>query len=371
MQQLLAKTKIDHKKLRQKVSKIAVEELSKISEVCYYPPLKAPFFELLYATGLEEKDIREFGKRFWAKHPARGWKIHNVPATLLLVFMMHYFLLKEDKEAFSLTLLYLLVRFYSNIMNIQIRYCNEDTFRYALEKLTRTHLFVREKTIANGILYLARELTKKWMKDIKKGDVDSIAKFITEARHRMNQSIKSFAKAYYAAAKEGRGIKTQREPESEEEAGMFQYRVLERGRRAIDETVKRITVYRQVDKKAMDDARKLTKVKESVAVMLAAKLADLKYSENIRIILQQFLKDLKDIKMLCGSGFIPYVRQLMAIKRTKSTIYFKQQVGILLEELLQNTKQINWYENLAPQTKFAVNSYLAYYLAMFFRNTVC
>lgn len=371
MQELLSKAKIDHRQLRQVVSRIAVGELSKISEVCYYPPLKAPFFELLYATGLEEKDIRDFAKRFWAKHPARGWKIHNVPATMLLIFIMHYFLMVGDKEAFTLALLYLLVRFYSNIMNIQIKYCNEDVFRYALDNLTRTHLFVREKTIANGILYLAKQLTQKWMDDISKGDVDSIAKFITEARHRMNQSIKSFAKAYYSASKEGHGIKTQREPESEEEMGLMQYRVLERGKRAIEETVKRITVYRQVDKKAMDDAKSLTKVKDSVAVMLAAKLADLKYAENIKIILQQFLKELKDIKGLCGSGFIPYVRQLMAIKRTKSTIYFKQQVGVLLEKLLKETKQVNWYESLTPQTKFAVNSYLAFYLTMFFRNTIC
>jgi len=371
MQQLLKKAKIDHRNLKQTISKIAVGELSKISEVCYYPPLKAPFFELLHATGLEEKDVREFSKRFWQKHPARGWNLHNVPATMLLIFIMHYFLLAGDKEAFTLTLLYLFVRYYSNIMNIQIKYCNENTFRYALEKLTKTHLFVREKTISNGILYFAKELTNKWIKDIEKADVDSIAKFITEARHRLNQSIKGFAKSYYSASEEGHGIKIQREPESEEEMGILQYKILERGKRAIEETIKRITVYRQVDKKALDDSKSLTKIKDSVAILLATKLTDLKYSENIKIILQQYLKELKNIKMLCGSEFVLYVRHLMAVKRTKLTVYFKQQVDVLLQSLLKDLKQSNWYESLTPQTKFSVNSFLAYYLTMFFRNTIC
>lgn len=371
MDELLQKAKFDHRKLKKVISKLAVGELSKISEVCYYPPTKAHFHELLYTLGLKEKDIRDYAKRLWEKHPARGWKIHNVPGTVLLIFIMRYFLAMQDKEGFSLTLLYLLVRFYSNIMHIQIKYCNEDTFRYALETLTRTHLFVREKTIANGLMYLAKELTRRWMEDIAKGDTDSIAKFITEGRHRISQSIKSFAKAYYKAAEEGSGIKTQTEPETEEEMGLNQYRVLERGRRAIEEVIKRITVYKQIDRKAVDDAKSLTKIKTPIAMLLATTLTDLKYSENLKIILQQFIKELNRIDLLCGSGFIPYVKKLMAVKRTKSTIYFKQQISVLTEKLLKDSKQVDWYENLTPQTKFAVQSFLAYYVTMIFRHTIC
>ena len=230
-------------------------------------------------------------------------------------------------------------------------------------------MFVRERTISNGILHLAKEISRRWEDGIAKGDIDSMAKFITESRHRMNQSIKSFAKAYYN--EDGGKIKTQREPENEDETNLYQYQVMERGKKAIDEVVKKITVYKNVDKKAMDDARQLTKVNSSVATLLATTLTNLKYSENIKVILQQFLKDLKDIKLLCGSGFIQYVQKLMALKRTKSTIYFKQQVNVLLEILLQDSKQVNWYNGLTAQTKFSINSYLAYYLTMSFRNSIC
>ena len=147
MQELINKANLDQRKLKSVITKLAAGELSKISEICYYPPLKAPYFQLLHAVGLQDKDIKDFKKRLWEKHPAKGWNIHNVPATVLLVFIMRYFLAMKDKEGFLMTVLYLLVRFYGNIMSIQIKYCNSDTFRYALENLTRTHLFVREITI--------------------------------------------------------------------------------------------------------------------------------------------------------------------------------------------------------------------------------
>lgn len=371
MEILLKKAKINKPKLKSLIIKLSAGELSKLSEPCYYSPLKAPYFQLLNACGLSDGDIKDFKKRIWKKHPARGWKTHNVPATNLLLFIMYYFVKSGDKAAFSTTILYLLVRYYSNLMYRSVQYCNEDTFRYTLEALTKTHLFAREKTISNGIFYLSKELEKRWARYIRDWDIDGVAKFVTEARHRMNQSVKSFAQNYYKAHKEGGAIKTQNEPKEEDEEGIFQYRVLERGRKVIDETVKKITIYKVVDKKAIEDAKNLTKIKASIATTISSSLTNLKYGDNIRTILQLFIKDLQDSNSLCGANYVPFVKKLMAIKRTKARVYFKQQVNILLEKVLEDIKYNDWYNKLTTQTKFIINSYLAFYLTIVFRNSIC
>ncbi|MGD2071941.1 MAG: hypothetical protein PVG65_00420 [Candidatus Thorarchaeota archaeon] len=371
MEILLKKTRINKSQLKRLITKFSAGELSNLSEPCYRSPLKSQYFQLLHACKLTDRDIKEFRKRLYAKHPAKNWKTHNVAATNLLLFIMYYFIKSNEKKLFSMTILYLLVRYYSNLMYSRIPYCNEDTFRYTLETLTKTHLFVREKTISNGIYHLSKELEKRWGRYIRDLDVDGIAKFVTEARSRMSQSTKSFVRNYYKSHKEGGSIKTQNEPSDEEEHSLFQYRVFERGRKSIDETVKRITIYKIVDKKAIQDAKKLTKIKSSVAVTISSSLTDLKYGDSIRTILQLFIKDLKDARSLCGSGYIPYVKKLMELKRTRSKIYFKQQVNILLEKVLEDIKYKDWYNKLTSQTKFIVKSYLAFYLTMVFRNSIC
>jgi len=368
---LLKEAKVNKSKLKRLITQLTAGELSKLSEPCYYSPLKGPYFQLLAACGLTEKQVKEFIKRFYKDHPARKWKTQTVVPTNLLLFIMYYFLKERDQSGYSMTLTYLLTRYYSNLMNKHIKYCNPNVFRYTLEHLTRTHLFIREKTIANGLYYLSKQIQLRWTKYIRDcTEVNSIVRFIGEARHRVAQSVRSFAQNYYKASKEGGSIKTQLEP-TEDDDSMFQYKVLEKGKRAIEEVTKKICVYKFVDKRAIEDAKKLTKIRSSIAVLISNSIIDLKYSEDIKMILHLFIKDLDNVNSLCGSGFVKYVRRLMAIKRTKSSVYFKQQINLLLEKVLNDIKYKKWYSGLTNQTRFIVNSYFAFYLTMVLKNNIC
>jgi len=367
---LLKEAKVDKSKLKRLITQLAAGELSKLSEPCYYSPLKGPYFQLLSAAGLTEKQVKKFIERFYKDHPARKWKTQTVVPTNLLLFIMYYFLKERDQAGYSMTLTYLLIRYYSNLMNKHIKYCNPNVFRYTLEHLTKTHLFIREKTIANGLYFLSNQIQLRWTKYIRDcAEVNSIVRFIGEARHRVAQSVRSFAQNYYKASKEGGSIKTQLEPT--EDDGMFQYKVLEKGKRAIEEVTKKICIYKFVDKKAIEDAKKLTKIRSSIAVLISNSITDLKYNEDIKMILHLFIKDLDNVNSLCGSGFVKYVRKLMAIKRTKSNVYFKQQINLLLEKVLNDIKYQEWYSGLTNQTRFIVNSYFAFYLTMLLRNNIC
>jgi hypothetical protein len=61
----------------------------------------------------------------------------------------------------------------------------------------------------------------------------------------------------------------------------------------------------------------------------------------------------------------------MAVKRTRATVYFKQQVNILLIRILEDAGHKNVYDSYTSQTQFIINTFLAYYLTIVLRNNLC
>jgi len=366
---LLQKSKIDYSKLRSLIQRTVAKELSNLSEPCYYPSMKKVYYEILHYTGLTDKDVSEFVDRFYRDSKYKDFRLHKDLATNLYIFLMNIFLQKNDKLLFTYTIALLSIRYYSNLMHKMIAYCNKDIFRYSLDNLNKTHLFSREKTIPNALYFLSKEVSKKYERGIKNKDVDNIAKFITEIRHRINQSVKSFAGVYYTAHEEGKSIKTVKEPD--EETNAYQYQSQEKESKLVNDITKKITIYKFIDNKAVLDAKQLTKVNSSVSTLISNKLADVKFTNEIKIVIQLFLKDLRKVSDICGKEYFNYVRKLMGIKRTNQTVYFKQQVNVLLLKVLDEMKYRENYNKMTSQTQFLMNLYLAYYMTMVLRNSIC
>ena len=364
---LLQQSNINYPRLKKTIYEITAEELSNLTEPCYYPSLKKYYFEFMYLCGIKEKDIKDFVKRFYRGTPEAKWKLQVDPKTNFYMFIMHALLLKNEISAYRSMLAFFVIRNYTNLIYKQIQFCNKDVFKYTLEHLAKTHLFSREKTIPGAIFYISKEMEKKHTSGLKSPNVPATSKFITECRTRISQSIKSFAEMYYKASKEGSSI---REP-YEDEDSEHQYQQLEKTSRVINDIVKNITVYRIIDQKAINEARTLTKIRMSLSVMISEGLRDVKYADNIRIILELFAKSITSVDNLCGKEYYNYVRSLMAIKRTKSMIYFKQQINVLLLGVIKDLNSTKQYNSLTKQTQSLVNLYLAYYITMCMKNSVC
>ena len=182
--------------------------------------------------------------------------------------------------------------------------------------------------------------------------------------------MRSFGKHYYAAHKEGSGIRTHVD-QTDDEEGTVQLITLEKGKKVIDNTVKKITVYRTLDRKAFDESKRITKIRSSIADMIIKSVHDLKYQNNIKAVLQMFVKDATKTSVICGKDYYTYVKKLMSIKRTRSRVYFKQQVNILLMKILEDNDFTKVYNSYTSQTQFIINSFLAYYLTMVLRNIIC
>lgn len=370
MEQLLKKAKIKDAQIKSLTAKVVAQNLSSLSEPCFYPSLKKHYYEYLKLSGLTEKDIREFAKRRWKGRKEEKFATQTNAIANFYVFLIEYFLTKRDKTAYQYLMIFYIIRHYANLMHKSFKYCNEDNFKYALETLTKTHLFAREKTISNALYFMAQQMIQKWTRGLRNGDLDSISAFMQESRHRVSQSMKSFAQTYYRAAAEDHGIKTEVIPDEDDE-NSYQKQTGEKTNKIIDDVVKKITVYRYVDRKAQEDARKLVKISSSLATQIVGKLNNTKYSDNIRLILKLFIKDLKKTEELCGKEYYVYVRQLMSLKRTKMRIYFKQQINLLLLQLIDEFGYTKQYHSVTSQTQFLINLYLAYYLTTILRKSVC
>ncbi len=368
MEILLKTASVNEQKLKRLTSKIVAFELTNLSEPCYYPELKKYYYELLHDCGLTEQDVKQFVKRFYVNHPAAKWALQSDPITNFYIFMMHYFILNKDYATYNIIMVLHTLRNYSNRMHLHFKYCNKDVFRYTLEHIAKTHLFSREKTIPNALYFLSGELSKKYKDIIKIATVDGISKFITESRHRVAQSLKSFAELYYKCEKEGLAYK---QPIEDEEGREISKETSMKGVKIIDDTIKKIVIYKKEDVKAKEIARKLTKVNSKLADQIVHTMMDIKYSDNIKIICELFIKDITNVKNLCGSNFFKYVKRLMAIKKTNQKIYFKQQINVLVVKIIDELDYTEKYKSLSSQSQFLINLFTSLYITLVLRHLVC
>ena len=368
MEELLQKANIDYFKLQKNINRIVAYELSNLSEPCYYPSLKKYYYEILHIIKVSESDVKKFIKRFYKGHPASKWKLHVDPISNLYIFLMHAYLSKNLISTYKTIMLLYIIRNYTNLMNKQIAFCNKNVFKYTLEHLAKTHLFIREKTIPNALFFLSNEMDKTFRNGIKDGNVNSVIKFITVCRTRVSQSIKSFAELYYKANKEGLSI---REPLDTDEENSTNHQMVDQTSRVIYNTVKNITVYKIVNKKAVEEAKNLTKIKTELSYFLAKGITNIKYTDLIKTILELFIKDIKSTNEICGEEYYKRIKVLTGIKRTNQRIYFKQQVAILISQLIKELDYEEKYYKLTKQTQTLINIFMSYYITMLLRDSVC
>lgn len=369
METLLQTINPDKNALKKYIISSAARELSALSEPCYYPKTKKFYFELLHLLKIKDKDVKDYIKRTYKGTKAQSWALWKDPGTNLLIFLMHYFLMENDIPAYKSTMVYYMIVQYSRLMHKQMKYCDPDAFKYTLDTLTRTHLFFREKTIPNSLFYLSDQMQNRFTAGIKSWDINDVISFIGIARHRISQSVKSFAENYYRNKQSGTSIKTQ--GELDDEANSYQYKVLQKGQKVIDDVTKKITAYKIIDRKAFDEAKQISKIKTSIATIVANGVTNEKHFNNIKIALQLFIKEAKTVGMICGDDFYPYVKRLMAVKRTVAQLYFKAQINILLTDILKETGNWKMYEKYTSQTQFIINSFLAFYITIMLRRSLC
>lgn len=365
MQTLLEKSKINRNALSQKIHRIVGTELSQLSHPCYYPSMKKYYYELLHLCGLTEKDVNEFSNQFYKGTKFDAFKLQKDPITNFYIFLYWYFLKQKDVHTAESAMFMHVIRYYSNLMNKSIKYCDPNTFKLALETISKTHLYVREKSIASSLIYLSRELIRKYEDRILSEDPTNIAIFITESRHRLSQSAKSFATQYYKLKASGTTIV---HPYENEEGQEIQPDIRDM---TVISLAKKITIYNHTDEQAINDSKKISGISINLARDIVEELGDPKHTDKVTSVLRQFFVDMPDVTYICGSDYFTYVRKLLAVKKSSKPMYFKKEVTTLLIDILTNIDYLETFQTQSSQTQFNILTFLSFYITMTVRRLIC
>ena len=129
-----------------------------------------------------------------------------------------------------------------------------------------------------------------------------------------------------------------------------------------------------VDQETVGKFSKFTKIDKSMATDLVKELSNSatpqKYFQDVKFILELFIKNYPSIEKAFGSGYLGNVQQLMAVKTTIKPVYFKKQVMKLLSKVVTNSGYKNRFKKLTPQTQTRYAQFLAYYLTWVLRNLI-
>ena len=369
MDDLLKKANVDEAKLRRHMNIITAEELGNISEPCYKPSVQLSYLTILKYMGLTENDYREFIKGFYLyEHQYAKFNMVKDLGTNVVLSAIYYFLKKKDIRTFISCMLFLSIKFQGSATRKAFtKFCDPDLYMYTLNHLSKSHLYVREKTIAGALNWTTKNMIRIYQHDLEKFDnFENIGKFLYALRTRIQQSFNSFFGLYKKFYEEGVKISSA-DPEEDSPATSY----LEQGGHQIEVIVRNITVYKHVDQKALEDAKKLSAVSLAFVSQIVHGLCNVKYQDKLKLIYELFLHDVKKVDYICGVAFFDYVKSLMSIKRTKMEIYFKQQIVFLLHDVCEDIDIKTKLQSLTNQTQYNVSLFLAYYLTLCFRNSVC
>jgi len=351
---------IDFNKLHTFIVKKVSTELASLVEDCYYPKVSILYKDLLAITHSDEKTLRAYSKK---KYGNPKWRLLHDPQTTLLILIVQEFIKQKDMAA-ALSAFHLFsLRNYSNLLHKYIRHCNPELFRSALQSLSHNHLFVTKQTIPSSIMYLSNTLFKKYQRALVEDDAGMMLKLIMEIRHRFEQSILSFAKKYYAIHKSQQQIKS--EDEKDYDVG-YETKL----KQFIGSVTKDITIYKNVDKKAVDGARKIIKFNRKYSEQYAKTLTNPKYTSDINSALYLLMKDIKDFSKVPTTSFLDHVKKLMSVKVSKQPLYFKKVISKIHDQVIEDLELVDWFNKLSIQSKSISRNFIAYYLAVYVQNHI-
>jgi hypothetical protein len=365
MNQLLSTAHIDDARLKSILSRIQ-GELLKLSKNGYCPNLEKSKLDLIRASGLTKQDIDDFSERIWKGRPEERRRYPPDQFTLFLVWLMWYCLNQNDVPGFRSALIYHMVRQYRTLFRFKYfkEFCNPDRFSSALDALGKSHLFSRKGSIPNAISYLSNALAKKYEQGIKDRDLNAISKFITESRSRLNQSLKTLANFYYEQ-------RIASDEERDDHAGSFSLNTPDQ---LVSDITYQICGKGYIDQEAISEAKKITKISDSMATALVHELSNgttpFEYSEDVRLILELFSNGLSSTEICQFRTFIKHLNRLIRVKKTTKPVYFKKEVVDLTTALVKNSGRKQEFLSLTPQTRSRICQFLAYYITTVLRNTV-
>lgn len=361
-------SEIDHVALHKFIlNKISIE-FSNMVENCYYPKIAEIKRDLLHMTSSKEKELLAYSKN---KYKGMKFKLLHDSYTTLLILIIQDFIDQKDYAATESAFHLFSLRQYTNLLyryttkkGSKRHLCLPDVFQSTLDRLSKNHMFVKQKTIPSSIIYYSRAVLKRHMEHLRTDNADGLFKMIYEIRSRINQSMRGFFNKYYAITKEKTQVTKSKEEEAYDEAHETKLRYF------ISRIGQDMCIYRKIDHGSIVQASSLIKFNKKLSKNYIEELSNPKYSDQVESALYLLLKDIKDISFIKSTKFLDHIQKLMSIKVTKQQVYFKKTISQIHSQIIDNLKLRKWYDNLSIQSKAISRNFIAYYIAFFLRSYV-
>jgi hypothetical protein len=346
-----------------------------LSEPCYVVHTQN-FEKIMYRElGVTKKEMQIFAKQSEdTLGPKGSGQTARVPFTFTLAYLYYRFIRANKSKIAETVLLYLLIKTYGSTMAKGFsKWCDSDVFRYTIDNLVKVHLFYREKTIANALIFLSKGIHKRYFQRIRKNpnwNPELMHDMVIETRTRVSQSTKSFVNSYMKNSSAGKGVSAQQEPTDDDKRNMMQTTTGADGRAAaIEKFLKSIFVYKNHDRKAVDEAKKISRVKNNLAETVIPLIHHRSSEENIKIILTSFMKNILDTQSLCGPQLTIIVKKLMLIRSYKDTFVFKNLIESFTNSLIDSLKPNT--NHISSRDETSLKLFVALYITFSFRNLFC
>jgi len=364
---------INHRQLHRYIITTISTEFAKMVENCYYPKVSKNsklYHDLLHMTNSKESNLKLYSKEKYTGIKAKFKLLHD-PYTTLLILIIQDFLHHKDISGAEATFHLFALRNYTNSLykmttpkGSHQKICNVDYFQSAMDKLSGNHMFVKQKTIPNSIMYYSRAVMKRYLQALIDDDSDKIATMIQEIRSRIMQSMRSFFTKYYQA-RDNKKILIKSKEEME-----YDITHEKKLRTFINKIAKDISIYSKIDSDAMNEANSLIKFNKKLSAEYVKVLSHPSFTHNIDLAMFLMVKNIKDLSIIRTVKMIDHVQKLMAIKVTNQTVYFKKVINDIHLQIIDKLKIADWYDKLSLQSKSTARNFIAYYFAFYMKRYI-
>lgn len=330
------------------------KELTSIHTPCYKPVMIKYLTDLKKYTGIETTDIKKFFDGLSLRYISEFKTITNEITAILMFGILYYSRLGRHDLAESFYIL-LAIRFYTNRVNQHwIKYCKNETWDLALNNLSQKHLFKVKKGISNSVYYLAlTEYNKqKSLLISKKLTEEELLKIIYALRHRINQSVRSFANRYFDIedSENKQGVYTTDEQSEISNINLLANNISER-----------ICTYSQIDELALRESITKSGIRRDLSKEIISEMSSIEYKDNIKFIIILISK-IVNIKEICQKQ--PFI--------VRKIIQDRQRIGnySIKQELLNMTNTMGIY-GIKNVNKDQIAILLTNYLTLYIKNRTC
>jgi len=318
-------------------------------------------------TNSKEKELLKYSTD---KYKGISYRLLHDPYTTLLILITQEFLRNKDLAAAEATFHLFALKYYTNRLYIHTtpkrsksHICQPDVFQSAFDRLSRNHMFSKQRTVPNSIMYYSRAVFKRHLDDLITDNAEGLHKMIYSLRTRIAQSVRSFFNKYYEIDEEKKQTKSKEDVDYDQAHET-------KLRNFINKITNDMCVYGKIDSGAIDVASRLVKFNKKLSQEYIKDLSRPEFSEQVETVLYLLLKDVNDISVIQSTKFLDHIQKLMSIKVTKQQVYFKKTITDIHNKIISRLKLEKWYNNLSIQSKSISRNFIAYYISFFIRNYV-